>query len=1166
MKRITTAVVAAVCLWTVMQVSGVAQEPPKSEPESPLPAHQDAPAPEPHAELKALVEAARELVNEGKHQEALQKAEELLQQAQAKGDKVGVAQAHRLRAWALQKLNRLDEAAKAWEHSYALWQEVGDGAFMVEALLGRAFCLWRTDKATAEGLIEQALALAKMEAEAERLLVMAAVLYNAGVDWHHQSELALVQQLWGRALDIYSRLAPNSLEVARVLNNLGAVTRYRGDLVSAQRYYEQALAIRERLAPVSLELAYSLHNLGNVATDRGDLDGAQGYYERALALFERLAPNSLEVASTLNGLGNVALSRGDLVSAQRYYEQALAIRERLAPVSLELAYSLHNLGNVALIRDDLDAAQGYYERALALFERLAPNSLEVAATLNGLGAVVHDRGDLALAQRYYEQALAIQERLAPNSLDVAHTLSKLGAVAHYRGDLALAQRRYEQALAIQERLAPNSLDVAHALNSLGIVVHDQGDLDSALRYYEQALAIRERLAPDSLDVASSLHNLGNVAADRGNLALAQRYYEQALRIHTRIAANSLGLANTLNSLGSVAYTQKNLVSAQRYYEQALAILRRLAPDSVLMAGVLHNLGNVACGQGNFASAQRFYEKALTLYNRLAPESLQVANTLNDLARLALSRNQPQKAFQLLQRAVAIVERQRQHIADTETRVLFSEQYFFPYALLALAHLRLKQPHHAVETLERSRARTLTESMHQRQLTFANVPKPLQELLQQQERLNERRLQTYRALRQTDPKDNETIAQHQRTLRMLDQQQRALDKQLHEQFPTYAELLIPKPLTLQQIQESLEPGTVLLYYALAEKELLIITVSRKSVQGHRVALKPKELEGTIRRFQAIVGKPPLGRTTKERQELLPLSRKLYSWLVKPAEASLRGARRALICPDGVLNLVPWSALVVSVNRKGQPVYWIEQVAIYLTPSMGVYRQARSVKPASQKVAVVAVSNYGGVELAQARSATATLLRRSGTGAKLANLPHVQVEVSRLQQLFGNQARALMDADATPEEARAFAEGARVLHFACHARADNVDPLGSVLLLAPAGKDEGLLTAADVLTGWRLRADLVMLSACETGMGVLRKYEGMFGLARAFLFAGCRSVGTSLWQVGDRSTAMLMGEFYTHYRKGVPKDEALRRAQLNLLRNARYDDPYYWAGFLLIGHHK
>jgi len=125
------------------------------------------------------------------------------------------------------------------------------------------------------------------------------------------------------------------------------------------------------------------------------------------------------------------------------------------------------------------------------------------------------------------------------------------------------------------------------------------------------------------------------------------------------------------------------------------------------------------------------------------------------------------------------------------------------------------------------------------------------------------------------------------------------------------------------------------------------------------------------------------------------------------------------------------------------------------------------------------------------------------------------------------------------------------------------LGSGLLLSPAGSDAGLLTAAEIVSRWQLRADVVMLSACETAVGVSRRYEGLYGLARAFLFAGARSVGASLWQVSDASTARLMGAFYREYARGVGKAEALRRAQVELLRDKRYADPYYWSCFVLMG---
>jgi CHAT domain-containing protein len=251
----------------------------------------------------------------------------------------------------------------------------------------------------------------------------------------------------------------------------------------------------------------------------------------------------------------------------------------------------------------------------------------------------------------------------------------------------------------------------------------------------------------------------------------------------------------------------------------------------------------------------------------------------------------------------------------------------------------------------------------------------------------------------------------------------------------------------------------------------------------------------------------------------------------------------------------------VDKQGRPTYWVERVALGITLSAGVYLQAKAVRPAPRGVAIAAVSQYRQRQVAQAPK-TAQLVRRSGRA--LGDLPAVKQEVAQVRRLLGKQGVvAVLEAAATPERARQIAQRARVVHFACHARADDVDPLGSGLLLAPAGSDAGLLTAADVVSRWRLRADVVMLSACETAVGQVRRYEGMYGLARAFLFAGSRSVGASLWRVDDVSTARLMGAFYRGYASGVPKAEALRRAQVALLRSKDDSDPYYWSCFVLMG---
>jgi CHAT domain-containing protein len=467
-----------------------------------------------------------------------------------------------------------------------------------------------------------------------------------------------------------------------------------------------------------------------------------------------------------------------------------------------------------------------------------------------------------------------------------------------------------------------------------------------------------------------------------------------------------------------------------------------------------------------------------------------------------------------------IETQRAAIPDPETKTAFAERYFNAYTLQAQLALDQQQPQQAALALERSRARTLAELMFTRALPVpTNAPQALKDLIAQQEQLQRDFLLLARQQRQTDPDDTNALQRLQAMSRELADRQRQLDRQLREQFPAYADLFNPQLPAIPQLQAALDANTVLLYHAFADTELLIVAVSRQTVRGYRVKVDPRTLEKDLAEFQRVVAKPPLERTASERRKLLALGQRLYATLIKPAEPSLKNATTVLLCPEGALNRLPWGALIVAVDKQGRPTYWVERVALGITLSAGVYLQARAVRPAPRGVAIAAVSQYQRQQVAQA-STVAQLVRRSGRA--LGDLPAVKQEVAQLRRELSKLGVVIaQESNATPARARQMAQTARVVHFACHARADGVDPLGSGLLLAPAGSDAGLLTAAEVVSKWRLRADVVMLSACETAVGQVRRYEGMYGLARAFLYAGARSVGASLWQCGGREYGAVDG---------------------------------------------
>jgi CHAT domain-containing protein len=185
-------------------------------------------------------------------------------------------------------------------------------------------------------------------------------------------------------------------------------------------------------------------------------------------------------------------------------------------------------------------------------------------------------------------------------------------------------------------------------------------------------------------------------------------------------------------------------------------------------------------------------------------------------------------------------------------------------------------------------------------------------------------------------------------------------------------------------------------------------------------------------------------------------------------------------------------------------------------------------------------------------------------RLERLPHAREEITAIARLYPRQASLRAGAAANKRTVEREGAGARILHFACHGLIDDEDPLASALALSPEGEqDDGLLRAYEVMEKLKLNADMVVLSACETGLGEQTRHEGIIGLTRAFQYAGARSVVVSLWSIADASTARLMAELYRHLKAGASKDEALRRAQVALIRSKAYGHPFYWAPFVLVG---
>jgi CHAT domain-containing protein/Tfp pilus assembly protein PilF len=990
----------------------------------------------------------------------------------------------------------------------------------------------------------------------------------------------------------------------------------RGDWAGAEKHYGEAVQELQGTGSEGMGLAKALSRLGTVEENRAELEKAEKYYRQALAIRERIAPGSLAVAASRNDLGNIAFGHADLAEAEESYGQALAIQQKLAPGSLDLAASLNNLGLVAHNRGDLAKAEEYYSQALVIDDKLAPGSDGIAADFNNLGLIAEERGDLAKAENYYRQALTIKQKLSPGSLGVARSLNNLANVADERGDLAKAEGYHRQALSIFQTQTPGSGFVAASLHNLGEIAFQRGDLDKAEEYHRQALAIREKATPGGLSVAFSLVSLGNIAFGREDLAKAEEYHRRALAIREKQAPGSLDVAASLNELGNVVDTLGNSANAEQYLQRALAIFEKLGPGSLNMAATANNLGDMARRRKDLATAEAYYRQALKIRKTLAPESTDAAESLASLAGVMRERGQLDSAGELFREALNALEGQTARLGgDTEVRSGFRAKHAGYYAEYLDLLMSQKQPELAFQVLERSRARTMLETLSEAHLDIRQGADP--SLLEQEGLLRaELRAKTNRRIELAEGKHTEEQAAVNNEINALLAQYGEIQGRIRTTSPKYAALTQPQPLTAQAVQRQLlDADSVLLEYALGERRSYVFALTPTTLDAYELP-KREEIESAAQRVYDLLTTPNRwsgGESGEQRNKRIAAAQaeywtaagKLSRMVLAPVAARLKG-KRLLIVSDGLLQYIPFATLPVGDSvisgdsgDSQRDVPLVAEHEVVHLPSASVLavlrqEQARRGAGPPKTVAVLADPvfdrNDGRVVQAKNRGQAALpktkmesplpvddrLTRSVGDvglaaaqGSSLPRLAFSRREAAAIMALTEKgQGLEALDFQASRETASSpeLAQY-RIVHFATHGLLDNKHPelSGLVLSLVDEGGNarNGFLDLEDVYN-LKLPVDLVVLSACETGLGKQMGTEGLVGLTRGFMYAGAPRVLASLWKVDDVATAKLMESFYRGMLKeGKRPAAALRQAQLEMWAQQRWAAPYYWGAFSLQG---
>ncbi|MBF0602527.1 MAG: CHAT domain-containing protein, partial [Nitrospirae bacterium] len=975
-------------------------------------------------------------------------------------------------------------------------------------------------------------------------------------------------------------LGPEHPDVAQSLNNLAELYRVQGHYAQAEPLYKRSLAIREKaLGPEHPEVALNLNDLAVLYKTQGQYAQAELLYKRSLAIYEKaLGPEHPNVAASLKNVADLYSTQGQYAQAEPLYKRSLAIWEKaLGPEHPDVATSLNNLAELYRTQGHYAQAELLYKRSLGIWEKaLGPEHPDVAQSLNNLASLYNNQGHYAQAEPLHKRSLGIWEKaLGPEHPNVAISLNNLAVLYQVQGHYSQAEPFFKRSLGIWEKaLGPEHPDVAQSLNNLALLYYTQGQYAQAEPLYKRSLAIKEKaLGPEHSDVALSLNNLAELYRTQGQYAQAEPLYKRSLAIWEKaLGLEHPNVAQSLNNLAGLYDTQGQYAQAEPLYKRALAIREKaLGPEHPDVATSLNNLAVLYQAQGQYQKALPLFKRGFRATNFFLERVIwgagdktrqsymrQEDNTINTYLSLLSAMDNDETAneasFYSLSRKGFLLR-----IASEVNAIARSGE-----------HPALKEKAEALGTLRKALAQLLFSGSDQKN-RIATLNKAVYDL-------------------ESD----------------LGSKVQALGRAKAEVNP-------------DKVLKALQPGQVLVdLLVFHERDLK--SLEYKNWQIIAIVTDPQG-EPKIRMVK-IGAMDPLAEQIKSYREAMEefnagksmdmLAKKIYASLWKPLQSLLENKETVYLIPDGVLHLLPFKALMDEQGRYlGQTTRLVTLSSardVVLPPLTGdatapivVAGPDYSVGLTTEKASANRGTRTGGIRLSD---------------IYFAPLPGALTEGKTIAEKMGQQGTepVLMTKAEATEKRVSGVKAPRILHLATHGffldtmvkeseddtvplpeekgrsavpMMESIDrgkkPQGGLVSvdtmsragLAFAGANagvqgignaegtDGILTAGEAVNLDLGGTDLVMLSACQTGVGDVRNGEGVYGLQRAFQEAGAKAVLSTLWSISDGGSMVFMNAFYDRFLKGMPPQKALQETQDEFIKSEKWHHPYFWAPFVMVG---
>lgn len=865
-------------------------------------------------------------------------------------------------------------------------------------------------------------------------------------------------------------------------------------------------------------------------------------------------------------LGTVMYEMKLYYRAMEHYEQALLLsydngdRENEARSHYLLGLTYNELA-------DYPSAIRKFKNSRGVYHELGLRG-QKALTLASIGLVYKNRSEYSKAISYCERAHALQ-KLVGDREGQRVSLSNLATIYDELGQYEKAIEYHQEQLQLSQ-FTGDRMGQVNALDGLGQIYSRMDDYNQAFGYYEEVLEICRESGSRAAE-GVTLYNMGNLYYEQGDYRAAYDCYERALTMHA-LSDDLRSRGWSLYAIGRTTYKLEDRRRAREYFLRAIDIYKMIG-NRLDEAELFHSLGTFYIEAGELIRARSCFDQALAIRREIGNREGE-GESLTAIGDLYFILNDYSGAYHYYQKAIKIVEEVRSDFNSESFKTGYLGQRIGSYeniitSLYALHEERGEQGYanEAFYYAEKSKARGLLDLLTESSTELMGDINP--ELMLEEKRLEKKYAELNTALQLERSRPDSTEPYYKSRTAKLEGYLKVLEKRLHDQRlrivrenPRYAQIRYPESVNIERVQESLlEPGMMLVEYKLTKNALFIWRITKSESRFYRVDIGKDELADMVLSlrncFTGII----------EEEFFVPRSLELYRLLLAPLLEDVDGVDNLLIIPDGILHYLPFETLVMGEGGRYRDLpYLLKSYRVRYSPSSSVaFNLLDKGSKRSARKELFAMGDpvfLDSSEVDYDYDDRFTL--RDGNFQRLL---YSGEEVKKIGSLFKNSAIYTRES-ATEEEIKSSGglEDYKYIHLAAHGilNEDNPQLSGIVLSQDQDPMEDGFLQTREIFN-LKLSADLVVLSACRTGLGKIVDGEGIIGLTRAWMYAGTPSLVVSLWSVNDRSTSRLMEQFYRNIRHERDFSDSLRAAKLNLIEEGEeaYSNPYFWAGFVLIG---